>query len=198
MQRDISLEHNKIALARTPVASAFVYFGWDGTIPIADADVLILRDAVNVLCAARFIGYSSEPTADDDEVLALIAAYCIADQGETLAAILGGERQVWIPEQAGHDWGAMGLPEGPETPMRRLDGTDVPDDVDVAHRSAGYRQLRDSRALSIAPGDTIKAGGSTGTLVAIDRRKRTVEIEAGGGETRPFTFDDIEELEQGV
>ncbi|HYH11974.1 MAG TPA: hypothetical protein VD789_06425 [Thermomicrobiales bacterium] len=128
----------------------------------------------------------------------LDGAYRSVEGGVPLSTLVDRDVVKSMPQSDRPDWGAMGLPNGLETRVRPLStGDGSNDDVTVALASSGYRRYLDDRSLSIAPGDVVDVGGEKARLIAVDRRRRTVEVEINGT-TREIGFQSIDDLESDV
>lgn len=123
--------------------------------------------------------------------------YAVDPSGTAITSILGDATSA--TDEAGHDWGALGLPQGPLTRVRALAGRrddDFEDDIESAFSSQGYSEYSADRRLSIGAGDQATVSRRVGTIITVDRRKRTAEILFGEDDSRQVVdFDDIAELE---
>jgi hypothetical protein len=121
----------------------------------------------------------------------LTGAYRIDASGIPIEEITG---EPWAGDDhdaAVHDWGAMGLPDGPRTAVVPVVEHSEADDAAVAAGSAGFQELMFTRDLSLAPGDSVTVGGRSGTLVAIDRRTRIVQVVFQDGDMQSTSMEDI-------
>lgn len=194
MARDISPEHRQVAAARTAKGSGFVVFVPVDVQRLASADLVLLRDPDGRVVAARYIGMVTDGTdaATQHDQVDLLR---VSSGGVPLGDLIDDLSTDASSGSETHAWGALGLPDGPATPVCRLDDTSlIRDDVAVAHASAGHHRYRTDRSLSITPGDVVRVGGTEARITAIDRRARTAEIDVGD-EVREVAFVEIDDLE---
>jgi hypothetical protein len=192
--RDISHEYKWILTARTSEGEVVAVAG-DDIEAVRGADVLVLRTGSGVR-AARFVGAVPTPLAGL-ETVELAGAYVVASDGIRLSELIATpDPGVESPgSRSGHEWGALGLPDGPETRVLPLGAPGLSDDVAAARASAGFAALAADPLLAVSPGDRVAVRGVTRTVVAVDRRERTMELDADG---QPVVerFDEIHTMEQ--
>lgn len=192
-----SSKHNHVAVARTPVRRGLICFSFEPGQAPGQADLLILRGPDGFLVPARFAGFAKGDLTGDG-AWSLVEMYAVDPSGTAITSILG-DATAATDEALGHDWGALGLPKGPSTRVRALADhrdDDFEDDIESAFSSQGYSEYSADRRLSIGAGDKATVSGRVGTIIAVDRRKRTAEILFGEDDSRQVVdFDDIAELE---
>ena len=194
---NISLEQNPVGTARTPIRRGLIEFTYTPDQAPDKVDLLILRGPDGSLVPAKFAGFINEDQTRR-EGWSLAEMYVVDPSGTAIESILSDATVV--PAQArGHDWGALGLPQGPLTRVRALANRRddlFEDDIESAFSSQGYYEYSADRRLSIGAGDNATLAGRVGTIITVDRRKRTVEILFREDDSRQVVdFDDIAELE---
>lgn len=179
MTSDISREQRRVGAARTVVSPWVVPFKHVPETDVHGADVLVLQRSDGTRLAARYLG-SRVSTTFDSEALNLIGVYIVHPEGEPLSSFIdlpAGK----APHTGTHDWGAMGLPDGPDTCVRPMRSENrVRDDVAIARASYGNHRYASERALSLGAGDVVKVEGQRARVLSIDRRKGLVDVEHEG------------------
>jgi hypothetical protein len=185
---DISLKHNNAIVARTAAIRGFVVVSVDpATPPVDEDDVLVLRDNAGRHHAGRRVGDAhTDLAATPDHVL--VGIYRASPEGERLGAVID---DVALGDADGHDWGALGLPEGPDTRVVRATTVAPPDDLALASSSRGHGAWQSDWQASLAPGDAVRIGDLVGSVLAIDRRKGAIEVGREGGLPITVEFDEI-------
>lgn len=166
----------------------FVAMGPDEEGTLHGADLVTLRGETGELVTARMIG----PVAGDAMNAPrwrIARRYRIDPGGEPLSA-LGSESPAPESDAVGHDWGALGLPDGLETCVLPVGEPTTTGEAALAHASNGHRFGEATWWLTIAPGDRVAIDHNLAMVVAIDRRKRTVEVEIDG-EASIVPLDDL-------
>lgn len=195
MTHYISHEVKQFGAARTPPERGFVVFAHQlGANEVREADIVILASPDGSRVPGRYIGAIDADQVGED-VHELVGLYRIAEGGVPLSSLFDDGVGSPSSKSGRHDWGAMGLPEGLATPVRPLGaGVVARDDAAVALSSSGYRRYLSDRSLSIAPGETVTVKGEKVRLIAVDRRRRLVEIDTNGKPCE-IGFELIDELE---
>lgn len=88
-----------------------------------------------------------------------------------------------------HDWGALGLPDGLDTPVGDAEVRML--GLEVARASSGAQALERDRMLTIAPGDRLRSGTTCEVVTAVDRRSGTLEIRIDEDEARTIPLDGL-------
>ncbi len=163
----------------------------------AEGDIVLLRGGDGRLVAARYGGAFTDDEASEASLFDLTGVYAVDPDGAELASVTNSSFDPDEGEPSGrHDWGALGLPDGPRTRVSPIHLHRAQDDVALALGSDGYRRYATDRRMSIGPGDFIEVAGRTGITISVDRRTRHLELRFDDGTTETVGFDDIEELEQ--
>ena len=196
-QNDISLEHKRIGLARTPLKRGLVAFTFEANTAPDRADVLILRHSDGSTMPATYAGSATpEMVTEGESPCMLIDEYVIDPSGAPLAMSVVDMFEADGDASSGHDWGVMGLPQGPLTPVLKASDRRGADDVEAAFASKGFAAYLADRHLSIGAGDEATVSGRAGTIISVDRRKRVADIEfRDDGETMSVDLHEIDELE---
>ena len=192
MTRDISHRGSPVWAARTGMGMVVVIANDVGMGRHAAGDLIAIRSDAGEIVVARLIG----PIAADlpsQERWKVAGGWIIGGSSPTMAEI--APSTVIATGQSGrHEWGALGLPDGLETSVHPADEAAGVAEATLAHASSGHRILEGNALLTLAPGDRVAVAGRLGTVVFIDRRKRTAEIDHDGDVT-VHDFDDIETQE---
>lgn len=192
MTSDISLTSHSRWAARTASGLIFVNISDDDLDPLAQGDLITIRNDAGEIVAARLIGpvagESPEPVP-----WRIDSHWRVDDSGEPLATIVP-ETELSDVSVKGHDWGALGLPYGLDSRIRPAGDVVTTDEATLAHASSGHRILDHNPLLTMSPGDRVAVDGLNGIVVTIDRRKRTVEIDRDG-EVTVHEFDDVQTQE---
>jgi hypothetical protein len=193
---NISPEQCQIWVARTADEVGLVTLDPAAADELAptDADIFSVRRGDADICLAQLIGPIDGETPDSDR-WELVARYRISLAGEPLSSIIAG----LTPFQTGmgHDWGALGLPDGLDTRVVPADAISLADDaLGVARASSGHQFVEASWQLTIGAGDRIEVDGRQVTVLTVDRRKRTAEIVDDTGAVRTIAFDEIDNEER--
>ncbi len=174
--------------ARTVTGMIFVIVDPDDREALAGAELVVVQNDAGDRVAARMIG----PVADAKLEVArwrVDARYRTDSEGVPLNSIAPATEPA-EPVGDGHDWGALGLPAGLDTRVQRADAPLMFDELLLARQSHGYRSGEESLLLRLSPGDQVRVGDVVGTVLAVDRRKRTVEVDTSG-DVMVVAFDDI-------
>ncbi len=187
MRRDISHEPHIIGAARTTGFSWLVVEHDPSQFDVTSDDVLVIEDERGRRKPARWIGPLQQDSGHIAEALVVDAFRVTAS---------GGPLRDWIPPESvphvdGHDWGALGLPDGWDTRVASIASAVPVDDLALARSSRGEIDLDHHPTLSLAPGDYLDHGELHGTVIAIDRRAGTIELDAGDGATVTLFLDAI-------
>lgn len=164
------------------------------------AGVLVLQDAEGEVAAGRFAGATDQSSREEDLRLTIVCAYVVSDSGRPLAQVLGYQDSKPNAENLpGHEWGALGLPDGWMTRVSALDeqkASVLASDVRIAFASPGYLEYKTTPFQRVVPGDTVLVAGKPGTVIAIDRRKDIFTVQlADEDEPLRCTFEDIDTME---
>lgn len=189
MIRDISHAAQTLWAARTVGGMVLIDLVQEEPLTPAEADLVTLRNDSGDVIAARMIG----PVAgggQEPSVWKLDRVITIDPRGIPLSSIVSSGPAPGATDDRSHDWGALGLPSGLDTCVSLIDTATQRDDLATARESAGHRHGEASLFLSLAPGETVRFDETLGVVIAVDRRKRTVEIERGG-DVRTVAFDDV-------
>jgi hypothetical protein len=154
----------------------------------SEEDLVTLRNEAGEFIVARMIG----PVAGDaplGERWNISGCYRVDAQGVPLLSIVTAIASIG-PKPDGHDWGALGLPNGLDTCVRLTNEPRGADELTLARTSSGHLHGEGNLLLRLAPGDQVRIDDRVGTVLAVDRRKRTVEVGAGG-DVRVAAFDDV-------
>ena len=154
---------------------------------LSGAALVTVRRADQVV-AARMVGPIAGDVTDMLE-WRIDGRYRIDPDGVPFADLMAADRADAAPAEP-HDWGALGLPDGVRTRVRSVDEPSARDDLGTARASSGYRLGEESAWAMLAPGDRLRVGDVEGTVLAIDRRKRTLELDMKG-DGRRVGFDDV-------
>lgn len=155
-------------------------------IDITGADVVVARDGDGTRRAYRPAGIAAKIESE----LEIVGAYRLGTGGTALRDLVdtAGNEQDRPP---GHDWGALGLPEGLDTRVWPIGDADE-HDYAVARASAGQRALENAPWLAVAPGDRVAVAGEERLVVGVDRRKRLLSLRGPAGATDDVAFDVID------
>jgi hypothetical protein len=189
MPHDISDLKITVRAARTARGMVFVDMDPEEGDSPPEEDLVIVRNAAGELIVARMIG----PVAGDapeGESWRISGRYRVDARGVPLTSIVTAPAPTG-PDTEGHDWGALGLPNGLDTCVQSADEPSGVDELTLARTSSGHRHGEGTLLLRLAPGDRVRVGDQVGTVLAVDRRKRTVEVDAGGDVT-VAAFDDVQ------
>ncbi len=189
MTRNISQTAGSTWAARTATGMVFLTLTDDDVGHPTGADLIAIRNAAGDMVAARLIG----PVAGDvpeSERWRIERRWRVDASGAPLATV-AQEIELRAGSVQGHDWGALGLPEGLDSCVRPIDDAVTIDELTLAHASSGHRMLDRNPLLTMAPGDHVVVDGTAGTVVTIDRRKRMVEI-ARDGDVTVHDFDNVQ------
>lgn len=189
MTHDISHADSATWAARTASGMIFVSLGLGELDAIAGGVLVAVRNDGGEVVAARLIGLVAGDAPEPGR-WKIEGRYRVDASGEPIGQGAAATEVAVEPVQ-GHDWGALGLPDGVASRVRpRVDARGL-DEVTLAHSSSGHRILEGNPLLTLMPGHSVAIDGSIGTVVFIDRRKRTVEIERDGDMT-VHDFDDVQ------
>ena len=177
MLHDISHREASTWAARTAAGMVFVVVGPEHRDVTSGADLVTLTDGGGAKVAARMIGpVAGEPPKG--ERWRVSQRYRVDPAGVPLASVTSTTAPAGSATE-GHDWGAIGLPDGFDTRVLPADEPRVIDELTLARSSSGNRLGQDTPFLTLAPGDRVRVDGTVGAVIAVDRRKRTVEIDTG-------------------
>jgi hypothetical protein len=154
---------------------------------VTSDDVLVIEHDGGRREPARWIG-PLEPDWEGIAEALVVDAFRVTAGGRPLRDWLPGGKVV--PDE-GHDWGALGLPEGWDTLVASIAGAVPVDDLTLARSSRGVIDLDLHPTLSLAPGDRIDQGELRGTVIAIDRRAGTIGLDTGDGDPISIPVDAI-------
>lgn len=189
MPHDISHPKFTVWAARTTSGMVFVDMDPKAGDSPPDEDLVTLRNAAGELIVARMIG----PVVGDApgiEHWNILGRYRVDARGVPLTSIVTANAPTGRDAE-GHDWGALGLPNGLDTCVQSADEPAGVDELTLARSSSGHRHGEETQLLRLAPGDRVRVDGQVGTVLAVDRRKRTVEVDTGGDVT-VAAFDDVQ------
>jgi hypothetical protein len=157
-------------------------------IGVSGTDLVVLRSDAGDAVPARLIGAVSG-RVPVDAPWRIESAWRIDESGVPLISIAPDASPTGTGS-AGHDWGALGLPEGMSTRVRLVHEHTQGDEVRLAHESHGHRLGENTWWLTLAPGDLVTLDGRPATVLATDRRRRAVEIDTGD-EVQTVALDDL-------
>jgi hypothetical protein len=184
---DISHQIEHTVLARTAGGRGLIVATIRSALGQLDsADVLIVRGPDGRRDAARFVATAEALSAEANHVVE--RAVRAAPGGEPLSAFIDDP----LPAApGGHDWGALGLADGPDTTVVPAPTSDRPNDLEVALASRGHALWKQDWQLRLVPGDRVHAGERDGKVVAIHRRSGTADIERTDGSIDQVDLDDV-------
>lgn len=188
MVRDISPQATRLWAAQTAAGTVVVGVPGDIALDLTGAELVVLRRAGGATSVARLLGPLAGRHAADDG-WRLTGRYRVDPDGEPLSALVDAVEARPVDQQA-HGWGALGLPNGLETRVRTTDDPASAGDVALAWASSGHRLGEADWRLTLAPGDRVMSGPVPATVIAVDRRKRSVELDVAG-EIRTANLDDL-------
>jgi hypothetical protein len=174
---DISRKMLSIGAARTRGTSWTVVEHDPSRFVMTSDDVLVIEHGSGRREPARWMG-PLEPGSYSTAEALVVDALRVAASGRPLRHWLQGGSDLYAE---GHDWGALGLPDGWNTRVVPIASADPPDDLILTRSSKGVIDLDRHPTLSLAPGDRLVHGEIRGTVVAIDRRAGTLKLDAGVG-----------------
>lgn len=159
---------------------------------LVGADVVLVRDRYGKLRAGRFVTDIADVSPIDDELFEVVGVRSVAAAGDPIEDLIdlehpGEDSQV----------GIMGLPQGWRTNVTRRQESRAETAFDIAVQSAGFRLYLDDPWLRVAPGDTVMVAGESVTVIAVDTRSQTVEVQqCDGSETYEVAFTDADPEEE--
>lgn len=187
MTHDISQKPRIIGAARTAESSWLIVKLDPSRFVVTSDDVLVIEHDGGRREPARWMGLL-EPGGDPSAEALIVGAFRFDASGKPLRDWVPGES---VPHGEGHDWGALGLPEGWDTLVAAITSAMPVDDLAVAKSSRAAIDLDRHSTLSLAPGDRLDHGKLRGTVIAINRREGTIELDASSGVPVTIPIDAI-------
>jgi hypothetical protein len=188
MARDISQSANDTWAARTIDGMVFFTAEPNHINTLTGADLVILHGAAGERVPARVFGPASG-AQPDTRAWRIEGRLRIDPGGVPLSSLISDMMPIDRPAH-GHEWGALGLSDGLATRVIP-DGTPpTMDEAELARASSGHRFGEANWLLTLSPGDRVSLGGAWGTVIALDRRKRTVDVQIDGRAT-VASLDDV-------
>lgn len=196
MSDDHMAPTQQVCWVETVDQTGLVLARYDPSQPVESADVLVLESAKGSRSAARFIGSASAHDAESETLLTVVETCFVAAVGEPLEKMLHAEvKNIPTSIEGRREWGAVGLPAGWKTPVRRMpedDSNAAERDLATAVQSRGYQRYRSEQRLNLAPGDIVHVSGEPAMILAIDRRKGIVELQLDENDLRSVAFSDLD------